>query len=295
MHGPIVIIANSRAGTGSLTRAGRVLAAAGLEYLVVPTAGPGHAIEAARTALDGGARFLVAAGGDGTVHEVLNGMLTAREAQDAVLGVLPMGSGCDFVRTFGIPRRVTAAARRLAGDRFRDIDAGKVTFGDGRVRYFANIAEAGLGGAVVATAERLRGLPGSVRYFGAFWLTLPAVRHAAVRITPDDGQEFATTALNLVVANCRYYGGGMLISPKSDPADGFLDLLTMTGPKRVACTTLPAVYTGRHLPHRHIAEHRARRILVESDPPLRIEADGELLGTTPASFEVVPGALRLRI
>jgi diacylglycerol kinase (ATP) len=294
MGRPIVIIANSRAGARPLVRAGRVLDEAGLEYRVVPTTGPGHATDVAREALAGGARFLVAAGGDGTVHEVLNGMMTG-DSEDAVLGVLPMGSGCDFVRTFGIPRNVTAAARRLPGDGFRDIDVGKVTCEDGQARYFANIAEAGLGGAVVATAARMRGLPGSVRYFAAFWLTLPAVRHSMVRITPDDGPAFSALAINVVAANCRYYGGGMRISPKSDPADGFLDLLTMTGPKRVSFTTLPAIYAGRHLPHRHIAEHRARRIRIEADPPLRIEADGEVLGMTPATFEVVPKALRLRI
>lgn len=295
MNRPIVIIANSRSGARPLARAGRVLDEAGLAYRVVPTTGPGHATEAAREALAGGARFLVAAGGDGTVHEVLNGMLPAAGSLDTVLGVLPMGSGCDFVRTFGIPRNVTAAARRLTGDWFRDIDVGKLTSADGQVRYFANIAEAGLGGAVVATAARMRGLPGSVRYFAAFWLTLPVVRHSMVRITPDDEPSFPATAINLVVANCRYYGGGMRISPKSDPADGFLDLLTMSGPKRVSFTTLPAIYLGRHLPHRHITEHRARRIRIEADPPLRIEADGEVLGMTPATFEVVPNALRLRI
>jgi diacylglycerol kinase (ATP) len=217
MQRPIVIIANSRVGARPLARAGRVLDAAGLEYRVVPTTGPGHATEAAREALAGGARFLVAAGGDGTVHEVLNGMLPAGEARPAagsppghgaVLGVLPTGSGCDFVRTFGIPRNVTAAARRLTGDRFRDIDVGKATSAERQVRYFANIAEAGLGGAVVATAARMRGLPGSLRYFCAFWLTLPGVRHSVVRITPDDGPRFSGTALNLVVANCRYYRGG---------------------------------------------------------------------------------------
>jgi diacylglycerol kinase (ATP) len=110
-----------------------------------------------------------------------------------------------------------------------------------------------------------------------------------------DGREFAWRAFNVVVANCRFYGAGMQISPKSEPADGALEVLVMAGPKSDSFTTLPKVYRGTHLPHRHIAELRASRVRVEADPPLPIEADGEILGTTPATFEVIPGAIRLKV
>jgi diacylglycerol kinase (ATP) len=298
--GPLVIIANarSRSGRSGLARAERLLDRDGLDFRVVSTAGPGHATRAAAEALHGGERYLVAAGGDGTVHEVLNGMLAGAgrpaAAEDAVLGVLPLGSGCDFVRSFGIPRDAARAARRLAGDATRVIDVGKVTFGTGKVRYFANIAEAGLGGAVVARAVRLPGVLGSLRYSVAFWLALPRFRPGPARVTAD-GTEVATRMLNVVVANCQYYGGGMRISPKSSADDGQLDVLAMTGPRRDACTTLPKVYRGRHLPHPEITELRGPLIRVESDVPMLVEADGELLGTTPATFEIVPRALRLKI
>jgi diacylglycerol kinase family enzyme len=100
----------------------------------------------------------------------------------------------------------------------------------------------------------------------------------------------AVRAFNVVVANCRFYGGGTQISPKSEPADGALEVLVMKGPKFGPFTPLPKVYRGTHLPHRNIAELRASRVRVEADPPLEIEADGEILGTTPATFEVIPGA-----
>jgi diacylglycerol kinase (ATP) len=87
----------------------------------------------------------------------------------------------------------------------------------------------------------------------------------------------------------------MRVSPKSDPADGALEVLAMTGPKHVACTTLPQIYLGRHLPHRYIAEFQACRVRLDTDLPLPIEADGELLGTTPATFEIIPGAIQLKI
>ena len=99
----------------------------------------------------------------------------------------------------------------------------------------------------------------------------------------------------MVVANCRFYGGGMQISPNSDPGDCLLDILVMTGPKSDSFTTLPKVYSGAHLPHRNIAELRAAQLSLEADPGFPVEADGELLGTTPASFGIIPGALRLKV
>jgi diacylglycerol kinase (ATP) len=313
--GPLVVIANPRSGQGKvgahLAEIERLLAGAGLSYRIVRTTHPGHATEAARDALDRGERYLVAAGGDGTVHEVLNGMMDGDRpvAGDAVLGVVAAGSGCDFVRSFGLPGDAVEAARHLAGDGVQPIDVAKVTFvssagsgsasgsGSGSAevtRYFANIAEAGLGGAVVDRTLRLPRFLGGAKYFVGFWLTLPGFGPRTVRIDAD-GREFAGRAFNVVVANCRFYGGGMQISPKSDPCDGALEVLVMKGPKSDAFTTLPKVYRGTHLPHRNIAELRAGRVRVEADPPLPIEADGEILGTTPATFEVIPRAIRVKV
>ena len=301
--GPLVVIANPRAGRGKLEarlpEIERILQEAGLDYRVVQTTYPGHAAEAARAALHGGERYLVAAGGDGTVHEVVNGMLEDGHpiAQDAVLGVVAAGSGCDFVRSFGLPGDTVQAAHHLAGDRVRLIDVGQVTYSSGPAqvtRYFPNIAEAGLGAAVVARASRLPGLLGPARYFCGFWLTLPRFRPATVHVDAD-GHAYQWRAHNVVVANCRFYGGGMHISPKSEPDDGALDVLVMVGPKSEAFTTLPKVYRGTHLPHRNIVELRARRVRVEPDPPFQVEADGESLGTTPATFEVIPAPIRIKL
>jgi YegS/Rv2252/BmrU family lipid kinase len=305
--GPLVVIANLRSGRGKvgahLVDIERILTDAGLSYRIVRTAHAGHATEAARDALDRGERYLVAVGGDGTVHEVLNGMIAGDRpvAEDAVLGVVAAGSGCDFARSFGLPRDAVEGARHLAGDGVRLIDVGKVTFRPGpgpgpaeATRYFANIAEAGLGGAVVDRTLRLPGFLGGAKYFCGFWLTLPGFGPRTVRLDAD-GREFTWRAFNVVVANCRFYGGGMQISPKSDPCDGALEVLVMTGPKSDAFTTLPKVYRGTHLPHRNIAELRASRVRIEAHPALAIEADGEILGTTPATFEVIPRAIRVKV
>ena len=302
--GPLVLIANPRAGRGrvdaALPEAERVLREAGLEYRIVRTTRPGHATEAAREALLGGERFLVAVGGDGTVHEVVNGMLEDGKpvAPDAVLGVIAAGSGCDLIKSFGLPADVEQAAGHLAGDRVRAIDVGSVACaGQDKLRYFVNIAQVGLGAAVVARTAGLtragRWL-GGAKYAAGFWLTLPRFRPAAVRLDAD-GHAYAWRAFNVVVANCRFYGGGMQISPKSDPGDCLLDVLVMTGPKSDSFTTLPKVYSGAHLPHRHIAELRAGQLRVDADAPFPIEADGEILGSTPASFGIIPEAIRLKV
>ena len=171
-----------------------------------------------------------------------------------------------------------------------------MTCADGETRCFVNIAQVGLGAAVVARAAGLRAgrLLGGARYAAAFWLALPGFRPAPVRLDADT-HSYAWRAFNVVVANCRFYGGGMHISPNSDPGDGLLDILVMTGPKSDSFATLPKVYKGAHLPHRNIAELRAARLSVEADPGFPVEADGELLGTTPASFGIIPGAIRLKV
>ena len=300
--GPLVLIANPNAGRGqvdqALPRVESVLKNENLSYRIVRTTHPGHATEAARQALRDGERYLVAVGGDGTVHEVVNGMVSGGGplVADAVLGVVAAGSGSDFIRSFGLPADAGQAARHLAGDQVRPLDVGTVTCADGETRCFANIAEVGLGAAVVARAAGLRAgrLLGGARYAAAFWLTLPGFRPASARLDADR-HSYAWRAFNVVVANCRFYGGGMQISPNSDPGDCLLDILVMTGPKSDSFTTLPKVYRGAHLPHRNIAELRAARLSVGADPGFPVEADGELLGTTPASFGIIPGAILMKV
>jgi len=301
--GTVVLIANPRAGLGrvgsEMPELERQLRARGLRYRIVETEGPGHAAVAAREALDGGDRFLVAVGGDGTVHEVVNGMIEGDRPvrDDAVLGVVAAGSGCDFVRTFGLPGDATRAARHLDGDRLYRIDAVRADYLDGEretSRYFANIAEVGLGAATVKRAESLPRRLGRSRYFFGFWLSVSRFRPAELTVHADR-KEWHGRANNVVVANCQFYGGGMKISPRSYPSDGLIDVQISTGPKSEAFTLLPKIYRGEHVPHAHIKELRAREVRVDAERPLPVEADGEVLGTTPAAFTVLPEILALKI
>ncbi len=301
--GDLVVIANPHAGRGrvgaELPELERQLLSRRLGYRIEETRGPGDASRAAREALEAGERFIVAVGGDGTVHEVVNGMVVDDRAvaEDAVLGVVAAGSGCDFVRTFGLPGDVPRAAGHLEGERIYRIDVVRAEYQrDGRsvVRYVPNIAEVGLGAAVVERAQRLPRRLGRSRYFWSFWLSVKRYRPGEIRVKVDR-KEWTGRANNVVVANCQFYGGGMKISPRSYPGDGLLEVQISTGPKSDAFTMIPKIYRGEHLPHPHIKELRGREIVIDADRPLPVEGDGEVLGTTPARFSVVPEVLALKI
>jgi diacylglycerol kinase (ATP) len=302
--GPLTVIVNPHAGKrrvgDEIPELERTLQARGLPYELRRTEGPGDATRFAREALDEGGRFLVAVGGDGTVHEVVNGMMADGKpvVPDAVLGVVAAGSGCDLVRTFGLPGDVTRSCQHLLGENTYPLDVGMLTYTDGGptvTRYFPNVAEAALGAAVAARASRLPAWLGQGKYFAAFWLTLPGFKMTEVRLQADR-RTYEGPAVMIIVGNCQYYGGGMKISPRSYPGDGVLDVLVFTGPKSDAFTMLPRVYRGEHVPHPHIQEFRVKNALtIEADRPLPLEADGEVLGTTPATFGVVPQAIRMKL
>lgn len=297
------MIANPRAGKGEVAEEWEHLLALlhrnGFDPLGDLTQAPGHATELARAARRDGRELVVAVGGDGTVHEVVNGLLADGPGEDVpALGLVAAGSGCDFVKTFGIEAGIDAGlARLIRAGGHRRIDAGEVTFespGGTRTRLFANIAEVGIGAAVVDRASRLpRGLGGAVYLLG-FLLTLPAFRRPRATVTLPDGP-YEGPLTNLVVANGQVFGGGMRVAPGADPSDGLFDVQVQTGSKLDYVRGIPKVYRGTHVPHPRIVEARAGAVEVRCDPQTVVEADGEVLGTTPARFRVLPGALRVRV
>jgi len=271
-----------------------------LDHRMVQVKASGEAGAVAREELERGERCVVAVGDDRLIHEVANGMMRDDRAvvRDAVLGVVPVGTACDFPRTYGLPEDAILASTHLDGEGTFPIDVGKVTFrspnGQDDVRYFGNVAEVGLGGAVAARSEGLPKRLGRGRYFLGFWLSLARWRQAAVRLQ-GDRRSLEERVRNVVVANGQFIGGGQMISPRSWPGDGFFDVLVMKGPRSEAFTMLPKIFRGEHLPHPNIIELRSRRLRVEADRPLWVEADGRPLGTTPATFEVIPQAISVKI
>jgi YegS/Rv2252/BmrU family lipid kinase len=270
-----------------------------LEYSLQVTDRPGDATRLATDAMDAGVRFLVAVGGDGTIHEVVNGMFRDGRpiVDEPVLGVVPAHSGCDLVKSFGLPGDVDAACGHLLGDNTYPFDVVKVAFtgpdGERAIRYSVNLAEIGFGAAVAA---RTAGRPGRVRSFLAFWSTFARTRVRDVRIEADRGV-YEGPAFNVIVGNAQFASGGVRLSPRSFPGDGVADVLVFTGPRSDAYTLLPAMYRhGDHVPHAHIREMRAKvRVSIDAARPLPIVADGEPLGTTPATFQMVPRSILLKL
>lgn len=301
--GPMTLICNVRSGRGGVAKAlpevTRELQKRKLEYELRHTEGPGHAIELAREALANGSRLLVAVGGDGTVHEVVNGMIENDKATvpDSALGVVAAGTASDFIKTFGISPLPGAAVRHLDGDDSFRIDIGKITYTEeGRevVRYFPNIAEVGLGAEVVARAQRLPRWLGPTVYLFAFWLTMRKHKPARVEVDLVD-RKYTGPMNNLVVANGQFFGGGMKIAPKAAPTDGLFDIQIEHARKKDAIAMMPKVFKGAHLPHPDVKEAKRVKVSITSDRPLRIEADGEVLGYSPARFELLRDAISLKI
>jgi diacylglycerol kinase (ATP) len=223
--------------------------------------------------------------------------MTSESPGEVILGVLAAGSGSDLIKTFGLPADLEDGVKHLAGENVFPIDIGRVTYQqDGREgeRFFANIAEAGFGAECVTRAEPLPRFLGRMRYLVSFWMSLIffKIRNAEVRL---DAGTYEGPLTNLVVANCQFFGGGMHIAPKAHPADGRFDVLIQKGTKRDYIAGITKVYKAEHLPSPAIREHHSSRVEVEGEVKLPVEADGEILGTTPAVFEVLPGALRLKI
>jgi YegS/Rv2252/BmrU family lipid kinase len=243
---------------------------------------------------------VVAVGGDGTVNEVVNGLLAGERSDPPELAAIPRGTGTDFVRHFGIPTSLEKAARVALEGETRRIDAGRVTFrawsGESESAFFVNAASAGMSGAVAQRANASSKALGGKASF--LWATLAVFArwHASEVEVEVDDERRGGLMYDAIVANCRYLGGGMAMCPDAEPDDGLLDVLLIGDiTRRDLALTLPKVYRGTHLPHPKAEALRGRRIAVTSQTPLPVELDGEQPGTTPAVFEVLPGALRLRV
>lgn len=256
---------------------------------------PGELTELAREAA-GRADLLVAVGGDGTVNEIANGIA----GLDVELAVIPRGTGWDFVRTYGIPRRFDDAVKVALGGQTREVDLGRARYrawdGGERESWFANIASAGMSGAVAKrTNESSKALGGKISYLWATLTVFARWRNDEVRVTVD-GERRSGRMHDVVVANGRYFGGGMMICPDAEPDDGLLDVLLIGDlSKRDLLLTLPKTYRGRHLPHPKAELLRGKAVEVDAAEPLPVELDGEQPGTTPVTFDVVPRSLRLRV
>jgi diacylglycerol kinase (ATP) len=279
-------IINPTAGGG---RAGRhwrlaapILREAGWDVTESHSERRGHARDLAAAAP---ADVVLAVGGDGTVHEVVNGLMESR--RPATLGVLPVGTGNDFARALGMPRDPLAAATALITAHPRRIDLGAVND-----RYFVTIAGAGFDGEVARQVNAWpKVLGGTAMYALGILKMLVAYRPVEVEILVD-GAIHRDRLFLIAVGNTSWNAGGMWLVPPARPDDGVLHAV-IAGPlsRLEALAVLPKVFSGRHLEHYKVRQAQGREIRVSSGKPLAVQADGESIGVLPAVFRVHPGVL----
>jgi YegS/Rv2252/BmrU family lipid kinase len=239
----------------------------------------------------------VAVGGDGTVNEVVNGIVDSE--RQAELAVIPRGTGVDLVRSFEIPTKLDEALGIVLAGRSRPIDLGRATYrswsGETETRCFANVASAGMSGAIAKRVNESKSRFAKASYFFATFSVFARWQTTEVRVAVD-GETRTGRMRDIVVANCRYFGAGMKICPDAEPDDGLFDALLIGDvTKTDLVITLPKIYRGTHLPHPKAELLRGAAVSVDAPVPLPIQLDGEQPGTTPVRFEVAPRALRLRV
>ena len=252
-----------------------------------------NAIELARAAADAGAQLIVAVGGDGTLNEVVNGAI--RETGDGpVIGAVLTGRGRDASRNFGLSLDVHAAARALVHGADARFDLLRGVWGDGTCRYAVTAAGAGFD-AAVARRSVVGGRRGTLPYLSAIFQSLAAHTTVRTEVDADGAVAWTGRVSSVVVANGPYFGGGMKIAPDADAADGRLDCVVLGDFGRLELLWwLPTVYRGTHLSCSKVVTRRARRLTIRPVSPLPVHVDGEPAGDTPVTFEIRPGALRLR-
>lgn len=284
----MMVIANPRAGRGrglrNLERLRGAIRRRGVDLEVVETRHPGHATGIAREAAELGASRVAVLGGDGTISEVVNGLVGGETA----LAILPMGTGNDVARSLKIPRDLDAALDLALHGEPAPIDVGRE-----RDRHFISVLGVGFPSIVAAEANAIRWLHGSPAFFVAVYKALHRLRAVPLRIELD-GEILEMRCVAILIQNTPYTGGGLQMAPEAVVDDGVLDVVIVEEIGRLdLMVNFPRVYRGGHFAHPSFTAHRAREIRVECAEPLTKMFDGDLCGTTPLEAEVVPAAVRV--
>lgn len=278
---------------------------------VVRTERPRHAKELAERAALDGRELVIAIGGDGTVHEVVNGLMGARAAGGGspTLGIVGQGTGGDLRKTLGIEHRLDAYLAAIASGRTRRIDVGRFRYVDHQDRpaeaCFVNILSAGMGGLVDRYVARTsRALPGVLAYFAATGRALLESAVGALHCTlhDDSGErELVLHSRNLAICNGRYFGSGMHVAPMAVPDDGRLEVVALGAGSRVGFALSSfAIYSGEHVRKPEVTVASCRGIDVELENPdvrnrFLLDVDGEPLGKLPIEVELLPRALEVLV
>ena len=220
--------------------------------------------------------------------------------REVELATIPLGTGMDFVRTYAIPTAFDDAVRVARDGTARTIDAGLVHYrtwgGEPAERWFANVGSVGMSGAVAQRANGMsKALGGKATFFYALTRVFLEWENTEVTVKLDDTERHGRMH-DVIVANGVWHGGGMMLAPDAKPDDGLFEVVLIGDVGKVDfLTTAPKIYKGKHVNHPKVDVLRSARVEVDAAERLPIELEGEQVGTTPAAFELVPGALRVRV
>ncbi|NTW11915.1 MAG: diacylglycerol kinase family lipid kinase [Anaerolineales bacterium] len=300
MHRKIKVILNPMADMGNAWRAARDLRSITEQHGGIDWSGtvyPGHAIDLAKQAE--GYDMVIAMGGDGTVHEVMNGLMQIPEDRRPILGVVPVGSGNDFGHGIGASTSPAEALNRAINGESSTVDLGLMTDGHGRREYFDNTLGIGFGAMVTIRSHQLPLLRGFLMYLTSVIQTIILDHNPISMQIEMDGKKMEESIIYLILCNGRREGGGFLIAPDAKIDDGLLDYAMITNVSRLKMfRILPEVMKGTHGRFKEVTLGKCKKFTLTADRPLYIHADGEIFsgpGTDirQVNFEILPGALKL--
>ncbi|RME48092.1 MAG: diacylglycerol kinase family lipid kinase [Chloroflexi bacterium] len=310
---PSLVIFNPIAGRGLVARLKptivETLRRYNVEFDTMETTDRGEAVRLAREAVEAGYQLVVAVGGDGMVHEVVNGLMHAGAGpNDVTLGIIPAGSGNDFVKMLDLPGEdIATACARIGRGQTRVVDIGRInelvssgrpvfSIDDGRPGYFANMLGIGFTGLAAHESQKIDWLTGLPLYLVAVIRTLALTYRTPHMEIALDGNLISQRTTEVAVANGRCQGGGFWLTPDAEVDDGWFDLAIARGLSRVGILRLiPDLMRGTHIDKEPITMARARCVTIDTAHPLPVQADGEILASrvTHMELEVVPQALRV--
>lgn len=299
-----LVIVNPNAGNGNGERdwekISSLLNDAKISFSTKFTERKGHAIDLTIEGINEGYRNIVATGGDGTLNEVVNGIFLNNvcPASDIILASIPVGTGNDWGKMFGITPDYEKAVKIIAAKRTMKHDIGRMHYYEGiekKTRYFINIAGLGFESVVVnkTNYQKEHGRGGKLIYLYNLLTSLLAYKNTVAEITIDD-ETIKTTVFSVNIGNGKYCGGGMRQTPRALPDDGLLDVTIIKDiGKLEIIRKLKILYNGTILTHPRIDGYKCKTIMITSPSVMYLEADGESLGHTPAEFDLIPDAINI--
>jgi YegS/Rv2252/BmrU family lipid kinase len=299
-----LVIVNPNAGNGKGKRdwnkISSLLKAHSIIFEAIFTDSKKQAIRLSAEGISAGFRNIISVGGDGTMNEIVNGIFNQDSCPttDITLALIPVGTGNDWGRMFGIPLLYESAVKTISEGRKMLHDIGKVSYFVGNKpesRYFINIAGLGFEAAVVkrTNIQKDKGRSNKAIYFYNLLMSLVSYRNTDADLLID-GEEMHCKVFSINVGNGRYCGGGMRQTPEALPDDGLLDITVINGMGKIEIIrNLQILYDGTILSHPKVDGYRTKKLQVRSGKPLFAEADGESLGHTPVEFTIIPAAINI--